>query len=95
MRISKEKQDRIKENILGLLFQNSPKALFTADIARELARDEEFIKKLLFQLKQQGFVADVQKNSKGKLYQRRIRWMLSPKVYAVYKKLHAKGIEVY
>lgn len=95
MKISSEKQDKIKESILALLFQNSPRALFTADIARELARDEEFTKSLLLELKEKGFVAAVQKNPKGKQYAKRIRWRMSPNVYEAYKKLHDKGIEVY
>lgn len=95
MRISKEKQDKIKEGILALLFQQSPKSLFTAYISRELARDEEFIKKLLLELKQKRFVVAVQKNPKGKQYSRRIRWGISPRIYNEYRKLQAKGIEVY
>ena len=47
MKISKVKIDRIKENILAILYRSSPKSLFTVDIATELIRDEEFIKRLL------------------------------------------------
>ena len=46
MKISREKQEKIIESILALLYEASPRALFTADIAREIARDEEFVKKL-------------------------------------------------
>jgi len=95
MRISKEKQERIKEQILGILFQNSPKALFTSDIAKELVRDEEFTKRLLSELKDKGFVVSVTKNSRGIKYSKRIRWRISPKIYVAYKKLKEKGIEIY
>jgi len=38
MRISRAKQEKIKEAILSYLFSASPRALFTTDIAKELAR---------------------------------------------------------
>ena len=95
MKISKEKQDKIKEAILAYLFLNSPKSFFTVEIAREIARDEEFSKKLLGELSDNGFVIAVKKNAKGKDYKRRIRWRISQKVHKAYKDLANKGIEVY
>ena len=95
MKISKEKQDRIKESILGLLYQNSPRALFTAEISRELARDEEFMKILLDEMLKQGLVADVRKNQQGREYTARTKWRISAKIYETYKKLQNKGIDFY
>jgi hypothetical protein len=95
MKISQQKQDKIKESILSFLFSNSPRAFFTAEIAKETARDEEFTKKLLEEMQKQNFVVAVQKNPKGKQYEKRVRWRISPKVYETYKKLQEKGIEVY
>ena len=46
-RISESKKKKISEQILSYLFLISPKQVFTSNIAKELARDEEFIKKLL------------------------------------------------
>ncbi|MEM4703198.1 MAG: hypothetical protein QXP53_01810 [Candidatus Pacearchaeota archaeon] len=86
-RISKEKERKIKEAILHLLFQNSPKLLFTFQIAKELARDEEYIKRLLSELESNQLVLSVKKNSQGKDYTRRIRWRLSSKAYETYKTL--------
>ena len=40
--ISKQKQEKVQEQIVYFLFQSFPKQLFTSDIAKELARDEEF-----------------------------------------------------
>lgn len=95
MKISKEKQDKIKESILFFLFNNSPKSFFTAEIAKETARDEEFIKTLLEEMQKQNLVVAIKKNSKGKQYEKRTRWRISPKIYETYKKLQEKGIEVY
>ncbi|MCL6500687.1 MAG: hypothetical protein K6T16_01485 [Candidatus Pacearchaeota archaeon] len=93
-RISSKKEEKIKESVLNLLFQNSPKALFTAKIAMEIARDEEYVKKLLSELEQKGFVVAIKKNSKGRDYKRRVRWRLDTKVYDAYKKLSDQSLRV-
>jgi len=85
MKISKEKKERISEQILALLFQESPKFLFTSQIAKEIARDEEFVKKLLMGLKNKSFVIEINKNPQGISYSRRSRWGLTDKVYEAYK----------
>ncbi len=81
MKLSEDKIKKISEQIINLLYLNAPKSLFTSHIAKELARDEEFIKKLLFDLKKKGIVVEVKKNPKGKEYFRRKRWKLSDRVY--------------
>lgn len=87
MKISSSKEEKIKESIIAFLFENSPTALFTATIAKAIARDEEYTKKLLLELKLKAFVVAVKKNPAGKNYSRRIRWALNPKVYEAYKKI--------
>jgi len=85
MKISEVKKEKICEQILFVLYSNSPKSLFTVDIAREIARDEEFIKKLLVDLKHKNLVLEIKKNPNGLPYLRRSRWKLSEKVYSFYK----------
>ena len=85
MKISEEKKRKILEQILSYLYSVSPKPVFTAHIAREIARDEEFIKKLLKDLKKQGLIVEIKKNSEGKIYIKRSRWKLSEKTYNIYK----------
>lgn len=85
-KISKDKREKIKEQILYFLFLSFPKQLFTSDIAKEIARDEEFTKKILFELEEKGLVTKINKNSKGVIFRSRIRWRISQKAYAVYKK---------
>ena len=59
MKISDKRKERIFEQILAHLYQESPKSLYTSHIAQELARDEEFIKRLLIELKQKKLIKDV------------------------------------
>jgi len=84
MRLSQTKKDRIAEQILSFLYHSFPKQPFTAEIAREIARDEEFIKRMLFDLKEKQLVLPIRKNAKGQAFTRRLKWRLSNKVYDVY-----------
>jgi len=85
MKISKQKKDKISEQILAYLFSLHPKPVFTAHIAQEIARDEEFVKDLLMDLKKKNLVLSIKKNPKGIDYLRRIRWKLSRNAYEIYK----------
>jgi hypothetical protein len=85
MKISEEKKEKISEQILALLYSVSPKLLFTSYIAKELARDEEFIKRLLLELKKKNLVIKITKNPRGVLYLRRSRWKISDTAYQAYK----------
>ncbi|MEK6871548.1 MAG: hypothetical protein AABX16_01460 [Nanoarchaeota archaeon] len=91
MKISKAKKDKITEQILIYLYQVFPKYPFTAEIAKEIARDEEFIKRLLIELKEKNVVIDIKKNQKGHLFSRRIKWKLTNKVYELF---HLKNKKV-
>ncbi|MAG50957.1 hypothetical protein CL621_04970 [archaeon] len=84
MRLSQQKKDKIAEQVLSFLYHSFPEQPFTAEIAREIARDEEFIKKILFELKEKNLVVSIRKNKKGEVFTRRIKWRLSQKVYDVY-----------
>jgi hypothetical protein len=85
MRLSQDKKNRIIEQILSFLYHTFPNQPFTAEIAREIARDEEFVKRILFELKEKSLVVPILKNNKGEPFSRRLRWRLSSKVYEVYK----------
>ncbi len=85
MRLSEEKRNKIKSNILGHLFEIYPKSLFVAEISRLEARDEEFIKALMFELKEKNLVTNIKQNPKGIFYSRRIRWKLSNKAQEAYQ----------
>ncbi len=85
MYISKEKKEKISEQILAHLYLKNPKPIFTFHIAKEIARDEEFVKKLLKELKKKELVIEIKKNPEGKEYTKRSRWKLSEKAYLAYK----------
>ncbi|MBU2496469.1 MAG: hypothetical protein KJ767_00215 [Nanoarchaeota archaeon] len=87
MRISEGKIKKIKESILAFLFHNSPKSFYTYNIASEIARDEEFIKRLLHELVKEGFVTRVEKSNQGIKYLRRERWRLTNKAFKAYSEL--------
>jgi hypothetical protein len=87
MRISKQKREKISEQILSFLYHSHPHTKFTADIAKEIARDEEFVKALMLELHGKGLVVDIRKNPQGIKYIRRIRWRLSNNAYSAYKEL--------
>ena len=88
MRLSDKKKEKISEQILSLLYSQNLKSLFTSNIAQEIARDEEFTKKLLIDLKAKKLIVEIKKNPKGFTYSRRSRWNLSDKTYMVYKRLN-------
>lgn len=85
MKISNEKREKIYEQILAVLYSNFPRALFTFHVAREIARDEEFVKELLSDLCKKKLIIEIKKNSKGVLYKKRLRWKMNDLVYKKYK----------
>jgi len=85
MKISKNKLEKISEQILAVIYSKSPQPLFTSHIAKEIARDEEFVKNLLLGLKEKNILTEIKKNPKGKEYKKRSRWKFSEPAYNVYK----------
>ncbi len=84
MKISDKKKEKISEQIIDFLYSQSPKPLFTVEVAHEMARDEEFVKKLLTGLKSKNLVVEIKKNPKGKDYTKRSRWKISDAAYTAY-----------
>ena len=95
MKISGKKREKISEQILSVLFENSPKSMFTSHIAMEIARDEEFVKDLLNELSNKKLVVPIKKNPEGIVYSRRIRWRLSNQAYDLYSKLSEDKNNIY
>ncbi|MCD4666297.1 hypothetical protein K8R47_00620 [archaeon] len=79
-KLSKEKEDRIKEEVLRIIYENSPNKIYTNFIADELARDDEFVLRLLQDLHKNGFVNKLQKG-------RRKMWGLPDHVFNQYKNI--------
>jgi len=74
----------IKDDVVSILY-NSHQALFANEIALEVRRDKEFVKKLLLELKELGLVEEIKKNSRGHEYKKRRRWRLRPNVVDAYE----------
>jgi len=85
-KISQKKKDKISEHLIHYLYSVSPEPKFTSDIAEEIARDEEFTKVLLTNLKSKNLLLEIKKNPQGKDYSRRQRWTLSQEAYSAYNK---------
>ena len=83
-KISDIKKEKISEHVLSVLLDKYPEPIFTAHIAQEIARDEEFIKKILEDLKTKELITLINKNPKGLQYSRRTRWRLTNKAYLAY-----------
>lgn len=83
-RLSDKKIEKIQEQILYFMYTIFPKQIFTADIAREIARDEEFTKKVLQELEKKGLLIKIDKNSEGIKYEKRLRWRISNNAYEIY-----------
>ena len=86
-KLSEKKIKKIKEHILSILYDNHFDPQYTSNIAEELIRDEEFTLKILLELKKKGFVKEINKNSDGKTYLSRKKWILQSKIYDQYKSL--------
>jgi hypothetical protein len=85
-RISQQKKDKISEQILYYLYTVSPEPLFTNKIAQEIARDEEFTKAILTELKLKSLIIEVNKNPTGQPYKKRQRWRIATKTHEAYSK---------
>mgnify|MGYP001570615748 CR=1 FL=1 len=83
-KISAKKQEKIQEQILHYLFEISPESAFTSKIAESIARDEEFTKSLLIDLKLKTLITEINKNPNGSQYVKRQRWRLSSQAFEVY-----------
>jgi len=80
-KLSEEKVKKIKEQVLVELYHQGLKPLFTSEIASLLVRDEEFVKKLLLELKKDGLVVEIDKSASGNKYSKWRRWRLSDKAH--------------
>ncbi|MEK6898874.1 MAG: hypothetical protein AABW79_02135 [Nanoarchaeota archaeon] len=84
--VSAVKKDKISEHIISYLFSIAPESAHTSDIAREEARDEEFIKTILHELESKKLIVKIAKNARGVEYIRRSRWRLSNRAFEAYQK---------
>ncbi|MDP2906981.1 MAG: hypothetical protein Q8O03_03505 [Nanoarchaeota archaeon] len=85
--ISKKKVDKIKEDVLSVLFESGLRGMFTKQISDEIARNDEFVLKLLLDLEKQNVVKQIRNTKKGTQFIRRKQWTMTDKAYETYKGL--------
>ena len=81
-KLSEKKIEKIKNDVLFVLFENNLKPLYTKHIADELARDDEFVLRLLKGLEKNNLIKQVNKKDL-----RRKRWVIGDEAYKKYKEL--------
>ena len=79
-KLSEKKIEKVKSDILSLLYENNLKPLYTFQIAEEIARDDEFVLRLLRNLERKELVKQA---NKGK----RRRWMMTDRAYKTYSQM--------
>jgi len=85
--ISKKKVEKIKEEILSVLFEAGLRGMFTKQISDEIARNDEFVLKLLLELEKQNVIKQIRNTKKGTQFIRRKQWTMTDKAYETYKTL--------
>ena len=82
--ISQIKKEKIKEEILRVIYENYPGFLYTYQIAENLIRDDEFVLSLLNELKNKELVTCLNETT-GRNIKR--KWGFTKEVYEKYKEL--------
>ena len=90
-RLSDEKKNRIKEEILRVLYENSPKAMPTFFISNAVIRDNEFVLGLLKDMEGVGLIDGLRR--KGEQKKIRVLWRMAGKTFREYQKLAGGGIQ--
>jgi len=85
-RLSAQKKEKVQEQILFHMYNVFPKQIFISDIAKEIARDEEFVKILMQDLEKKNLIVKIDKNPAGITYLKRSRWRLSNEIQEIYRK---------
>jgi hypothetical protein len=87
-RLSDKKRQKIKEEVLRVLYESSPLAISTFRVSEEVIRDNEFILGLIKEMERSGLVVGLRKNKGGK--KMRVKWRLSDKAFKGYRDLLEK-----
>jgi len=77
VRLSDKTTTLLKNDILAILYESSLKPMYTSHIATELRRDNEFVLKLLLELKKEKLVREIKKGKRGD-YLARKKWIIPP-----------------
>ena len=79
-KISDKKIEKIKSDILAILYEKNLKPFYTFQIAEEVARDDEFTLKLIRVMEKNGLVKQANKGNRRK-------WIMSDNAYKAYSEI--------
>ena len=85
-KVSEEKREKLKEEVLRIIYENYPSFLYTYQIAEHLIRDDEFILKLLKDLKEKNLLICLEESSGNNIKR---KWGLKKEIYEKYRELSA------
>lgn len=76
MKITKRREEKYIEQIIKIL-DKSESPMWTKEIAEEMGRDDEMVKRLLLKLSDEGKVIKIKQKKPTVEYFRRKKWMLN------------------
>ncbi|MEK6835386.1 MAG: hypothetical protein AABX61_03930 [Nanoarchaeota archaeon] len=82
--VSDNKKERIKEEILRIIYESYPAFLYTYQVADSLIRDDEFVLSLLKELKGKNLLTCLEETTGHNIKR---KWGLRKEVYDKYKEL--------
>ena len=85
-KVSEEKREKLKEEVLRIIYEGYPSFLYTYQIAEHLIRDDEFILKLLKDLKEKNLLICLEESSGNNIKR---KWGLKEEIYEKYRELSA------
>ncbi len=85
-RVSQKTFNKVAEDVVYILNDNYPLAFSARYLSDQIARDNEFVSKILVFLKQNGLVEQVDFGKKGR-YEKWVKWRVSNDARQKYQKL--------
>ncbi|MBU2638514.1 MAG: hypothetical protein KJ955_06065 [Nanoarchaeota archaeon] len=76
----------VKDEVVSVLF-NSRTAMYASQVASNMGRDKEFIKRMLLELEEAGILTRFDRSKKGRAYKERCRWRLRPEVEKAFRQM--------
>lgn len=83
-KVSNEKREKLKEELLRIIYENYPGFLYTYQVAEFLIRDDEFVLDLLNELKNKNLIMCLEETSGDNIKR---KWGLKKEVYEKYREL--------
>lgn len=86
-KLNQKTLEKIKSDVLSILYDHNDEGLFSAQIANNIIRDEDFVQNLMLELEKLHVVKRDKLTRKGSNFIRRKRWRLTEKAFEAYQDL--------